>query len=277
MPFTAPEGIVVENCMISGSDQENVRIRIYKPETYAAPVPALLWLHGGGLIVGSPEMDDENCFRYAHELGIVVVSVGYRLAPEHPFPAALHDSYAALAWMASGGENLGIAPNRIAIGGASAGAGLAAALAQYAHDKGEIQPALQLLVYPMLDDRTALRTEPDFGPFLVWNNKSNRFGWESYLGDAFGADTVPAHAVPARRKDVSGLSPAWIGVGTADIFHDEDVTYASRLEKSGVDCELVVVEGAFHGFDAFGAQIPLVQDFRRSQIAALRKYLFSER
>jgi len=200
--------------------------------------------------------------------------VDYRLGPKHPFPAGLDDCYSTLKWVNAHAEELNIDPNRIAVGGNSAGSGLAAALAQLAHDRKEIEIAFQLLIYPMLDDRTVLRTEIDDRNNITWNHESNRFGWESYLGQPCGTDNVPAYSVPARRADLTGLPPAWIGVGALDIFHDEDVAYAKRLKECGIECELKVIPGAFHGFDVFDPQLPIVQDFRRSQIAALKKYLF---
>ena len=126
----------------------------------------------------------------------------------------------------------------------------------------------------MLDDGTVLRTDIDNSYSITWNHKSNRFGWESYLGQACGADDVPDYSVPARRADLSGLPPAWIGVGDLDIFHDEDVAYAKRLSESGIECKIDVIPGAFHGFDVFDPQIPIVKEFRKSQIAALKKHLF---
>jgi acetyl esterase/lipase len=150
---------------------------------------------------------------------------------------------------------------------------LAAALAQVARDRHEITPAFQLLVYPMLDDRTSLRTDLITQGHYIWNQASNRFGWESYLGKPCGSAEVPRYAVPARREDLAGLPPAWIGVGTLDLFHDEDVAYARRLQDCGVVCELVVVPGAFHGFDMGPTKLQVVQDFRNSQVAALKRYL----
>ena len=240
----------------------------------ATPTPVLIWLHGGGYVMGRPEQDDFVAAQYVRELGITVVSVDYRYAPKHPFPEGLEDSYSALKWVVSHSQQLGVDAKRIAIGGASAGGGLAAALVQLAHDRQEIKPVFQLLVYPMLDDRTVLRADIDDSNNITWNQKSNRFGWESYLGKECGAEDVPAYSVPARRKDLSGLPPAWIGVGTVDIFHDEDVAYAKRLKECGVECEIYEAPGAFHGFDVFDPQIPIVQDFRKSQISALKKYLF---
>jgi acetyl esterase/lipase len=269
------EGIFIENIHISGQDERTqVRLRIYKPENTSAPRPVLLWMHGGGYVIGRPEQDDASCVQYVRDLGITVVSVDYRCGPKHPFPAGLDDCSAALKWVSSHTQDLNIDPERIAVGGNSAGSGLATALDQLAHDRNETKIAFQLLIYPMLDDRTVLRTDIDDSSNITWHHNDNRFGWESYLGMECGADDVPAYSVPARRADLSGLPPAWIGVGDLDIFHDEDVAYAQRLRECGVECELEVVEGAFHGFDVFDLKIPLVQDFRKSQTAAMRKYLF---
>ena len=270
-----PPDVLIENVFIPAqTDRARTRLRIYRPRSSSAPTPALIWLHGGGYVMGNPEQDEECCAQYGREMGITVVSVDYRYAPKYPFPIGLEDSYAALTWVAAQAHSLGIDAQRIAIGGASAGGGLAAALAQLAHDRQAIQPVFQLLVYPMLDDRTALRPELAGQTYLAWDPQSNRFGWESYLGRPCGTTAVPDYAVPARRADLSGLPPAWLGVGTEDLFHNEDVAYAQRLKACAVPCEIEIVPGAFHGFDVFDAKIPLVRAFRRSQIAALRKYLF---
>jgi acetyl esterase/lipase len=270
-----PEDILVENIFITDQDDRTkIRLRIYKPKSIAAPTPGLLWLHGGGYVMGNPEMDDLSCIQYVRELGIAIASVDYRYAPKYPFPTGLEDSYSALKWVESHSQQLGIDAKRIAIGGASAGGGLAAALVQLAHDRQEIKPVFQLLVYPMLDDRTVLRADIDDSNSPAWNQKSNLFGWESYLGKKCGAEDVLAYSVPARREDLSGLPQAWIGVGTLDVFHDEDVAYGQRLKECGIECELYIVPGAFHGFDIFDPQVPIVKDFRKSQISALKKYLF---
>lgn len=267
-------GISVENIVIPGQDSHsNIRLRLYWPASTAAPAPVLLWFHGGGYILGKPEMDDGLCAYFAHELGITVVAVDYRLAPKYPFPAGLEDGYAALKWVSSNSNELNIDPERIAIGGGSAGGGLAAALSQLAHDKQEIEPVFQLLVYPMLDDRTVLRKDIDDDSHVIWSQKSNRFGWESYLSQECGAENAPTYSVPARRTDLSGLSPAWIGVGSLDIFHEENTVYGQRLNECGTECEIKVIPGAFHGFDVFKPDLPIVQEFRKSQIAALKKYL----
>jgi acetyl esterase/lipase len=267
--------VLVEDVHIPGQgDRTRIRLRVYRPKSVAPPTPVLVWLHGGGYVAGRPEINDASSAQYVRELGITVVSVDYRCAPEHPFPAALEDSYSALKWLDSHSQELGIDAKRIAIGGESAGGGLAASLVQLAQDRQEIKPVFQLLVYPMLDDRTVLRTDLDDSSSVTWNQKSNRFGWESYLGKKCGAGDVPQYAVPARRGDLSGLPQAWIGVGTVDLFHDEAMAYAQRLKGCGVECETYVVPGAFHGFDEFAPRVPVARDFRKSQISALKRSLF---
>jgi acetyl esterase/lipase len=234
-----------------------VGVRLFRPAD-PGRAPALLWIHGGGYVIGSAEMDDQLCARFSQRLGITVASVEYRLAPEHPYPAALQDCYAALTWLAG---LSGVDPARVAIGGASAGGGLAAALALWARDHG-FTPAFQLLVYPMLDDRSAMTA--DKTGYRLWNPRANRFGWSAYLGDA-----DPRVAVPARRDDLSGLPPAWIGVGSNDLFHDEDLAYAERLTAAGVPCEVEVVPGAFHGFDIWAAKTSVAQRFFDTQCQVL--------
>ncbi|MER2564245.1 MAG: alpha/beta hydrolase [Myxococcaceae bacterium] len=252
-----------------------VSLRLYRPKSLDAPAPALLWAHGGGFIIGSPEQDETNNLAFVRELGITVAAVRYRLAPEHPSPAAVEDAYAALRWLHQHAERLNVDPKRIAIGGASAGGGLTATLALVAHDRKEVRPAFQLLVYPMLDDRTATRTDLDLRNVRVWTQGSNTFAWSVYLGHAPGAPSASEYAAAARRKDVSGLPPAWIGVGTLDLFHDEDLAYAKRLDDAGVRCELHVVTGAFHGFDAVFSKSNVAKAFWQEQARALRAALFS--
>lgn len=236
-------------------------VRLYRPANATGDTPALLWIHGGGYLIGSPEQDDVLCRRYVEDLDIVVAAVRYRLAPEHPYPAGLEDCYRALTWLAG---LSGVDEHRIAIGGASAGGGLAAALAFLARDRAEVTPVLQLLSYPMLDDRS-VDPAMDKPGFRLWNAASNRIGWSAYLRDADSAT-----AVPARRRDLAGLPAAWIGVGTLDLFHGEDIAYAARLEAAGVPCEVHEVPGAFHGFDGLAPATPVARAYFASKCAALR-------
>jgi acetyl esterase/lipase len=240
-----------------------VGVRLHRPAGITEPGPALLWIHGGGYVIGNAQQDDVLCGRFARELGITVAAVDYRLAPEHPYPAPLEDCYAALTWLAG---LPAVDPSRVAIGGASAGGGLAAALALLARDRAEVTPIAQLLAYPMLDDRSG--SVPEDPKYRLWSPRSNRFGWAAYLGNA-----DPQVAVPARREDLSGLPPAWIGVGTNDLFHDEDLAYAERLTAAGVPCHVEVVPGAFHGFDLVVPKATVSQSFFASQCASLRAAL----
>jgi len=238
-------------------------VRLHRPVDSAGPGPALLWIHGGGYVLGRAKQDDAMCRRFVRELGITVASVEYRLAPEHPFPAPLEDCYSALTWLTG---LPAVDPARVAIGGGSAGGGLAAALALLARDRGEVAPVVQVLVYPMLDDRTVNRADLDNPGHRLWNQASNRFGWASYLD---GAD--PDVAVPARHDDLTGLPAAWIGVGTLDLFHDEDLAYAERLRRAGVPCHVEVVPGAFHTFDLLVPNAEVSQSFFTSQCESLRQ------
>ena len=251
-------------------------VHIYRPPVQTSD-GAVLWIHGGGFVIGAAIMDDVRCSRYALEFGTVVVSVEYRLAPEHPFPAPLDDCFAAWTWMQEQAERLGVDPHRIVVGGESAGGGLAATLVQRIHDTGGPQPAAQLLVYPMLDDRTAARTELDAVKHRLWNNRANRAGWTAFLGHEPGRDATHDHvaeyAVGARRSDLTGLPPAWIGVGEVDLFHDEDRDYAERLVAAGVPCEFVAVPGAPHGFVSTAPKATATIDFERRIDEFLRTYL----
>lgn len=223
--------------------------------------------------MGTPSQDDPRCAAFVHDLDILVVSTYYRLAPEHRFPAALDDCRASWSWLRSNASRFGIDPSRIAIGGESAGGGLAASLAQRLRDEGGPQPAGQLLVYPMLDDRTAARRELDRPRHLIWNNTSNLTGWSCYLGRAPGAASVPDYSVPARRDDLRGLPPAWIGVGRLDLFLEENRDYARRLKQAGVQCQLNEVPGAVHGFATLLPDAPVSRAFAAAQRAFLRETL----
>ncbi|MCB2073213.1 MAG: alpha/beta hydrolase [Novosphingobium sp.] len=269
--------VAIRDEHIDGPDGNTIRVRIYSPASSAGPRPALLWIHGGGFIIGYPEINEDQNIELCRELGIVVAAVSYRLGPDNPFPAPLDDCHAALAWLHENAGTLGIDKARIAVGGASAGAGIAAGLALLAHDRGDLPIAFQLLVYPMLDDRTAMRTDVDGRWLRVWSAESNRFGWQSYLGCAPGSHEVSAYAAPARRADLRGLPPAWVGVGTCDLFLDEDIAYAIRLNDADVPCDLKIVEGAFHAFDLVAPKSRVVGEFRRSIAEALQANLRPER
>jgi len=264
------DGVEVRDVMIPVDDAGTTRrLRLYTPAGSDGPHPAMLWIHGGGFIIGTPEQDEAHSIELCKRLGMVVAAISYRVAPTHSFPTPLDDCYAALGWLHANSDALQVDRGRITVGGNSAGGGLAAGLALLAHDRGNIPLAFQLLIYPMLDDRTTLRTDVDDKRLRLWSSKSNRFGWGAYLGHAPGGDGVPEYAAPARRLNLAGLPPAWIGVGTCDLFHDEDVNYARRLREAGVPCTLKIVEGAFHGFEVAGAQTQVAQEFRRDYFSTL--------
>jgi acetyl esterase/lipase len=251
---------------------DGVHVHVYTPRG-AQPAAGVLWFHGGGFVIGTPKVDDVRCARLAARLGVRVVSAKYGLAPERPFPHGLDDGYAAWRWMLGPADDLGLDPTRIVVGGASAGGGLAACLAQRIHDEGGPQPAGQLLVYPMLDDRTAVRADIPLKAHPLWNRRSNITGWTSYLGQEPGAPTAPVYSVGARREDVAGLPPAWIGVGSADLFCDEDRAYAERLGEAGVECVYDEVDGAYHGWDLVDPRHETARSFQASQDRFLRERL----
>lgn len=227
----------------------DVLLRLHRPRNRTAEaLPAILWMHGGGYIFGTYEGEDLRFDGWVQQLNCIGASVEYRLAPEHPHPAAVEDSYAALTWLHAHAAELGIDPARIGIGGASAGAGLAAGLALYARDRRELPITFQLLIYPMLDDRQA--TPSSGWPVPIWAPSHNTLGWRAYLGGRYGTDDVPAYAAPARATSLEGLPPTLISVGTLDGFVDEDIEYARRLNHAGVPVELHVYPGAPHGFDS---------------------------
>ncbi|HEX4814197.1 MAG TPA: alpha/beta hydrolase [Nonomuraea sp.] len=268
----ADTDVVIENRHVPGPDgAPDVRVRIYRPSGEEPDRPALYWIHGGGMIVGVPEVDDAQMISYVEELGVVAVSVDYRLAPENPHPAPVEDCYAGLAWTAKAADELGIDSARLAVGGASAGGGLAAATVLLARDRGGPEVAFQLLVCPMLDDRNTTSSSRAFADAIVWDRASNLFGWTALLGDRVGGDDVPPYAAPARATDLSGLPPAFIDVGELEVFRDEDVDYALRLCQAGVSTELHLYPGAFHGFDGVAPEAGLSRRARAARLAALRR------
>lgn len=269
-----PPDITIDDRLVPGPDgAPDVLVRLYRPAELTEPAGALLHIHGGGMVLGDVSMTDDACAAVADEVGILVASVDYRLAPEHPFPAPLEDCYAALLWLSRTAGELEVDPERIAVGGGSAGGGLAAGLALLARDRGEVPVAFQLLVYPMLDDRNATPSSSDINDTRVWNRAANVYGWNAYLTGRAGADDVPGYAAPARAVDLAGLPPAYVNVGDLDLFVDEDIAYATALRRAGVPVELHVYPGAFHGSNGFAAASALSQRWTRDERDALRRGL----
>ncbi|OKL55101.1 hypothetical protein BSZ39_00785 [Bowdeniella nasicola] len=257
----------------SSTDNHEVDLYTFEPTGVELSDGIAVWIHGGGLIMGSTELDIESCSKLAHDLGTTVVSVDYRLAPEHPYPAAIDDCVAAIRWAYEEAKAGKFNPDKIVVIGASAGGGLAAAAVQRAHDEG-IPVAFQALIYPMLDATTGQRPTPGRGEFS-WTPSANRYGWRSYLGALPRPRDGRPYAVPAEREDLSGLPPAWIGVGDLDLFFDEDLEYARRLREAGVEVELVAVPGMYHAADGLAPDAPKMRTFRASMISALREVLHS--
>ena len=271
-----PDGVTVEDVHVPGhvDGDPEVMVRLYRPAAAAANGPALYWIHGGGMVLGAVETNDTECAAWAAELGCLVASVEYRLAPEHPFPAPMNDCYAGLSWLAANGGQLGIDPQRIVVGGASAGGGLAAGLALMARDLGGPAISFQLLIYPMLDHRNTNPSTQAITDDRVWNRDANRAGWDAYLGPSSrGSGDVSPYASPAVADDLSGLPPAYINVGQFDMFLDEDVAYAQALMRAGVAAELHVYPGAFHGSNIFVADSPISQRWAADERAALQAAL----
>lgn len=268
----AIEGVSVTNTTVPGPEgAPEVPVRIYRPQNQNGVLPGLLWIHGGGFVLGDLDQDDATLRSHCLEVDCVIVSVDYRLAPEHPFPAPLEDCYAALKWFAGNARELGADKDRIAIAGASAGGGLTAGLALLTRDRGEIKLLFQMPIYPMIDDRNTLpasETRPDF---LVWTREDNLIGWQSYLGDKFGTSDISPYAAPARATDLKGLPPAYIPVGTLDTFRDESIAYAHRLMQADVSTEFHVYPNVFHGFDSFIPNAAISKRFVSDYLDALKR------
>ncbi|MGW3206082.1 alpha/beta hydrolase [Streptomyces sp. NPDC001135] len=245
-----------------------------RPAGIAGPLPLLYYMHGGGMITGNAWSVLPRLLReWAVPLELAVVSVEYRLAPGAQYPAALDDCYAGLAWLTAHAAGLGIDAGRVVIGGKSAGAGLAAALALFARDRGGPTPIGQLLLCPMLDDRNDTFSSHQMAGIDLWDRTSNATAWQAALGDRCGAADLPPYAAPARATDLSGLPPAYIEVGSAETLRDENVAYAQAIWRAGGHAELHVWPGAFHGFDTFAPGAALSQDARAARTRWLRRIL----
>lgn len=265
-----------QHWVLDYGEAHNLRLCLYRPEhrNEARALPAIFYVHGGGFVLGSPEMADDYLAELANEANAVIVAVDYRLAPEHPFPAPLEDCYRGLAWLQRQRATLGVNAENPVIMGHSAGGGLAAALSQLARDRGEIALAGCVLIYPMLDHRTgtteAPTTNPGTGAFS-WSREANQFCWQSYRGHDTGDPDSARLFSPALADDLAHMPPSYIAVGALDLFLDEDIAYARQLSRSGVPVELHVYPGVPHMFDVHPGA--LTDQCHADVLRALRKML----
>jgi acetyl esterase/lipase len=251
----------------------DVTVRIYRPEKQSKVLPALLWIHGGGYMLGEIDQEDATAMNFTLAGECVVVSVEYRLAPENPYPAPLEDCYAALKWLSTHADELKIDRSRIGIGGASAGGGLASGLALLARDRKEVKTIFQLLVYPMINDCNIAPPNDTLPDALFWTRANNLMGWRSYLGCQPGGEGISCYAAAYRADNLEGLPPAYITVGDIDLFAQEDIIYAQRLIAAGVSTELHVYPGGCHAFDMLVPGADISKRFTADIYRALKRAL----
>jgi acetyl esterase/lipase len=276
-PLPEADLLDIEDRMIPGWEGDpDVSVRVYRPKTAtsepATMLPGILLIHGGGFVVGSVEAEHVGAVLMAVEIGAVLVSVDYRLAPEHPYPAGLHDCYAALSYLHAEAGALGVDTERIALLGASAGGGLSAATALLARDRGGPPVCFQMLHIPELDDRLDTPSMRQFVEAPLWNQPLAVKSWQFYLGDMAGTDDVPIYAAPARATDLRGLPPAYISTAENDPLRDEGIAYALALLRAGVSVELHQFPGTFHG-SALVARAAVSQRAAKEATVVLRRAL----
>jgi acetyl esterase/lipase len=262
----------VEQRQVPGLDGDpDITLLICTPTSFDGTLGCVYHTHGGGMVVGDRRTGVDVLLDWAEEFGLVVVSVEYRLAPETPDPGPVDDCYAGLLWTAKHADELGFDPTRMIIAGGSAGGGLAAGVTLRVRDQGG--PALlgQLLMCPMLDDRNDTPSAIQMAGLGVWDREANNMGWSALLGDRRGGPGVSPYAAPARATDLSGLPPAFIDVGSAETFRDEDVAYATRIWQAGGRAELHVWPGGFHGFDMMAPAAAISQDARAARVRWLNR------
>lgn len=269
-----PEGIRIDKITMIGSASRRIAARLYRAPG-ASTDACIVYVHGGGMIMGTLDGYDRRCAAYAASAGVPLIAVDYRLAPEHPYPAAVDDVVDAVRWVASHAEEFGIDAERIAIAGDSAGGGIAAGVALRLRDEGGPRLACQLLVYPMLDDRTPPPQRPS--RMLTWTADDNATGWGCLLGDAVGGPDVPAYAAPARAMDLSGLPPTFIEGCTLDLFMTEDERFAERLQEAGVPVQWHVRKGVPHGYDVLAPGSWIARRAWRERATFLRDHLLLSR
>ena len=273
MEIPVNENVEQEDRTIPGpAGEPDISVRITRPrnaDRAGGALPGIYYIHGGGMVLGDVEGENFQASMLSEQVGAVVVSVEYRLAPEHPHPAPVEDCYAGLLWTAAHAEELGFDPDRLALYGGSAGGGLVLAVALLARDRQGPALAFQMPIYPMIDDRNETASSHEINDVGIWDRSGNIEAWTWYLG---GQD-ADQYAAPARATDLAGLPPTFIDVGTVDLFRDEDIAFANRLMQAGVPTELHINPGSFHASETFAPEAALSQRIWAMRIDALRRAL----
>jgi acetyl esterase/lipase len=254
-----------------------VRLRLFRPKGATGNLPCIYWTQGGGYIMTSPDLDDALCQDLALKHRCLVVSVEWRRAPEHPFPAASEDCYTGLSWVVRQAGELSVDSKRIVIAGSSSGGGSTASLALLVRDRAEFPIAHQMLIYPMLDDRNETPSAHLVTDGNVWNRAKNEFAWRAFLGHSYGTLEVSPYAAPSRMENLKGSIPTSILTAELDLFRDENILYAMRLMEAGVPTELYVYPRAPHGFDRLVPTAAVSQQFFADQDAILARVFGAKR
>ncbi|MEU5988026.1 alpha/beta hydrolase [Spirillospora sp. NPDC047418] len=269
--YTPPVPVETRDVAVPG--EPGVPVRIFRPAEHDGVLPGLVFVHGGGFALGSVDLYHDDAASIAAEVGAVVVSVDYRLAPEHPFPAGLEDCYAVLSWTAAHAGDLGIDPDRLAVGGESAGGGLSAAVALLARDRGGPALCFQFLGIPELDDRLDTPSMRAYTDTPIWHRTNAELSWDYYLGEGVrGTAGVSPYAAPARAEDLSGLPPAFVTTCEFDPLRDEGLSYGQRLVQAGVPTEMHLYPGTFHG-STLVPDAAVTKRMNADRLGALRRAL----
>ena len=267
-------GVITEDQSIPGpKGSPDINVRIYRPEKQIGLLPALLWIHGGGYMLGDIDQEDLTAKQFTLSAECIIASVEYRLAPEHPYPAPLEDCYAVLKWLSTHADELRIDRSRIAVGGGSAGGGLASGLAILARDRAEVKTTFQLLVYPMINDCNIAPASNALPDAILWTRESNLIGWRSYLGCEPGVEGISCYAAAYRAENLEGLPATYIAVGDLDLFAQEDIEYSRRLVAAGIPTELHVYPGGCHAFDMLVPSADVSKRFTTDIHRALKRAL----
>jgi acetyl esterase/lipase len=274
IPIEKLENVNITTRSIPGGDGQAMKVKIYEPAPRnGTKLPALLFIHGGGYVLGDADASDGDCQEFAQQAQCVVVSVDYRLAPEHPYPAPLEDCYAALVWMTNAADELNIDVSRVAVAGQSAGGGLTAALCLLARDRKGPAISFQMPLYPMIDDRNITPSSFEItDERAIWNRGNNLAGWRMYLGEHANGEISP-YAAPARAKNLSNLPPTYTCVGQLDPFRDETIEYVAKLAQAGVPVEFHLYPGAYHGFELLNPTTEIGKKAKNQYVQALKKAL----